>query len=148
MAAKGLDTEAGLPATFAAVALGLMALGHGLLAGQYLVYYWLDDGSWYAVTAILVLSLATAPVAWNVLAGRTWAAVAGLLLAPLLGLLSVGYTLWALWNGSFAAFSLLAPPSALLALFVTPFAIPACQRAEKARAQHRAKYAGGPFASV
>jgi hypothetical protein len=125
-----------------AVTCGASALASGALATQYLAFYYLESGPWWTVALIGVLAAASLGLAVQIGQG---AAVGALAVSPLLGLLTTGFTVYALWNASFALYSLFAPPAAVLATVTAPLAIYACRRAEKAQAELKARYGGGPF---
>jgi hypothetical protein len=148
MGYQAKDADAGAWPTIGAVALGLAGLTHAALAIQFLTLWVLGPFQWTFVMTLLVAGVVATAVAWQLGRGRSWAAIVGTLMAPVLGLMSIGFSVYALWNMSFALYMLFAPPSAALALSLVPFAIAPCRRAEKASAELRARYATGPFAGV
>lgn len=148
MAFTAKDADPGLLPTLAAIAIGLAGGAHALLAVQFLIAGFLGTFEWLVVMAMLFGGAAAVFLASRLAQGRTWAAVVGTGLSPFLGLLSVGYSAWSLWNTTFAVYMLFAPPLAFLATVLVPFAILPCRRAAKAAAELRQRYTSGPFSHV
>ncbi|MEZ4234797.1 MAG: hypothetical protein R3F59_01250 [Myxococcota bacterium] len=142
------DADPGVIPTLGALALGLAGICHAALALQFLGMWVLGPVTWLFVVVMLVLGVAATAVAWQLGQARTWAAVAGALLAPVLGIMSTSFTAYALYHASFAFYMLLAPPAAGLAFALVPFAVVPCRRAAKAQAELRQRYTSGPFAGV
>jgi hypothetical protein len=142
------DADPGAMPTIAAFALGLAGLTHAALGFQFLTLWSLRTVEWSFMVVLLVAGILATLVAWQLGQARSWAAIVGALFPPVLGLMSLVFSVYALWNMSFALYMLFAPPAAGIAMFVVPFAIAPCRRAEKASAELRSRYASGPFAGV
>ncbi|MEQ1507416.1 MAG: hypothetical protein ABMB14_34625 [Myxococcota bacterium] len=148
MPVRPQDADPGWLPTLASYALGLAGVVHTLLALQFLALWFLAPVHWTFVVITLGAGALSIAVAWRLGQGRTFAAVVGTLLAPMMALLSTGLTAHAIYNGAFALYMLFAPPLAMLATLLVPGSIVSCRRAAKARAELAATYKSGPFASV
>jgi hypothetical protein len=136
-------TDPGLVPVVAAVALFLAGGAHLLLAVQFFAFWWLDSGEFWATTAIGVSGASAMVVATQLWQGRSWAAKVGTALAPLLGVMSTAFAGYWMVHLSFALYMFVAPPTALLAVVLAPFAIGPCVRAERALAELLAKQGDG-----
>jgi hypothetical protein len=143
--AKGDSTEAGWAATIAASALFMAGATHMLVAVQFLLFWWLRTGEFWATVTIGTFGALAIVTAWMLFQGRSVAAIGGTVLAPTLGVLSTAYAIYAGTHGSFALYMFLAPPTAMLATLVVPFSIAPCRRAERALAALRASQGDRPM---
>jgi len=66
---------------------------------------------------------------------RRWAAIVELVCCALLALASGAWCLYALFNGLYAVFIIIAPPMCFVATIVSAVSIASCDRADKARAR-------------
>lgn len=138
------DTDPGPLPTVAAVPLFLAGAAHVLLSAQcLLLFWWLEGAGWVAAVACGVLGALAVLASFGVGAGRSRAAVAGAALAPALLVLSTGLGVWCTLHLSFAVYLLAAPPLALLATLLVPFAVGPCRRAERAVAERLARAGAG-----
>ena len=138
------ETDPGPLPTLASWTLGLAGVVHVLMGLQFVALWWLETWQMFVVGGMIVGGAAAAVTAFPLGRGQSRPAIIGSVLAPLLGLLSVGWGAYALWNLSFALYMLFAPPAALLATVTVPLAIGPARRSERAIAALRARV-GGAF---
>jgi hypothetical protein len=120
-----------------AAAIGAVA-GLCALLGSLQTWMTVDisDDAWSFVPIFDALfGVATIGFAVRLVVARRWAAIAMLVACALLTLTSGAWGVYALMNGLYAVFIILAPPMCLTATILTAVSISACDRAEKARAR-------------
>ncbi|MEQ1565372.1 MAG: hypothetical protein ABMA64_07020 [Myxococcota bacterium] len=137
------DADAGVAPMFAAGGLVITGVMHALLGATFLVNFVMESTEWAFVYVITGGGVTAVALAWFVGAARPWAVVSAAVLVPVLGLTSLGFTVWGLWNGALALYSLFAPPSAAFALMTVLVALGPTLRAARAQRAIDHRYGSG-----
>lgn len=130
---RARDAEANGVMLASAVLLGAAGAATVVTCAQFLGWWSLLPTERTAVIGLLLLGVLGLGAAWGLGRARTWAAVLGTVVAPLLALGTTAWAMFCLVNLSFSVYGVLAPPLAALATGLLPFTIPMARRCTRAR---------------